>query len=146
MNRLPLLFSSPLRSVSTVCRRPGFLKRYVTNSHFDTEELQQVEDFGVYNVILPEEPFVWGVSHIPLRAVPDHIARPPYALRHDRSMSLAKSETDHGEHYDGDGRINLGSIEEERVRSAATLARNVRNYAGSLVQVSTSSISNVDTA
>ncbi|OAX42044.1 methionyl aminopeptidase [Rhizopogon vinicolor AM-OR11-026] len=123
-----ILLSRLLRSVSTVSVNP--------------EDLQEVEDFGVYNVILPEEPFVWGVSHITLRPVPDHIVRPRYALQHDRSVSLAKSETVHEEHYDGDGRIKLGSVEEKRVRAAATFARNVRNYAGSLVQsgVTTNSI------
>jgi len=38
------------------------------------------EDFGNYNVILPEQPFVFGVTHIqPLRLVPSHIERPYYA-------------------------------------------------------------------
>ena len=143
-----ILLSRLLRSVSTVSGhwRPTCLKRCLTTSHsVNPEDLQEVEDFGVYNVILPEEPFVWGVSHITLRPVPDHIVRPRYALQHDRSVSLAKSETVHEEHYDGDGRIKLGSVEEKRVRAAATFARNVRNYAGSLVQVSTVSISDVDT-
>lgn len=137
MNRLLFLLSPRLRSVSTISIRPRVLKRCVTTSHsVDPEELGEVEDFGAYNVILPEEPFVWGVSHISLRPVSDHIVRPQYALQLDRSASLAKSETDHEAHYDGDGRINLGSVEEKRVRAAAILARNVRKYAGSLVQVS----------
>ncbi|OAX34682.1 hypothetical protein K503DRAFT_785592 [Rhizopogon vinicolor AM-OR11-026] len=40
-------------------------------------------------------------------------------------MSLVKSEMVHEEHYDGDGRIKLGSVEEKCVRAATTLARNV---------------------
>ncbi|OJA09888.1 hypothetical protein AZE42_06749 [Rhizopogon vesiculosus] len=140
-----LLHSRLLRSVSTVSGhwRPTCLKRCITTSHsVNPEDLQGVEDFGAYNVILPEEPFVWGVSHITLRSVPDHIVRPRYALQHDRSMSLSQSEPVHEEHYDGDGRIKLGSVEEKRMRAAATFARNVRKYAGSLVQpgVTTNSI------
>ncbi|KAG1877432.1 methionyl aminopeptidase [Suillus subluteus] len=94
-----------------------------------------LEDFGTYNVILPEEPFVWGVSHITRRPVPSHIVRPKYAVQNDPSI-------DHEQQYEGDGRINLGSIDEKRVRAAATLAKNVRQYAGSLVQpgVTTNSI------
>jgi len=116
------------------------LKRCLTSHSVDPEleELQDVEDFGAYNVILPEEPFVWGVSHITLRPVPKHIIRPQYAT------SLTKSEAEHGEHYEGDGRIKLGGVEEKRVRAAATLARNVRKYAGSLVQVSVSGISDMN--
>lgn len=130
MNKLfpPLL--SRLRS-AVVCR--SYLKRYITTSPaFDSDESREVEDFGTYNVILPEEPFVWGVSHITRRPVPSHIVRPKYAVQLDPSTS---SEIDHTQQYEGDGRIILGSIDEKRLRAAATLAKNVRKYAGSLVQV-----------
>jgi methionyl aminopeptidase len=133
MNKLlPPLLSPRLRNISAfVCR--DYLKRHVTTSPaFDSDKSREVEDFGTYNVILPEEPFVWGVSHITQRPVPSHIVRPKYAVQHDPSMS---SETDHEQQYEGDGRITLGSIEEKRMRAAATLAKNVRQYAGSLVQV-----------
>jgi methionyl aminopeptidase len=55
------------------------------------------------------------------------------------------SETDHEQQYEGDGRITLGSIDEKRMRAAATLAKNVRQYAGSLVQVRFINVYNVDT-
>ncbi|KAG1896454.1 methionyl aminopeptidase [Suillus fuscotomentosus] len=137
MNKLfpPLL--SRLRS-AVVCR--SYLKRYITTSPaFDSDESREAEDFGTYNVILPEEPFVWGVSHITQRPVPSHIVRPKYAVQLDPPMS---SEIDHTQQYEGDGRIILGSIDEKRLRAAATLAKNVRQYAGSLVQpgVTTNSI------
>ncbi|KIK38216.1 hypothetical protein CY34DRAFT_809592 [Suillus luteus UH-Slu-Lm8-n1] len=132
MNKLlPPLLSPRLRNISAVVYR-NYLKRHVTTSPaFDSDESREVEDFGTYNVILPEEPFVWGVSHITQRPVPSHIVRPQYAVQHDPSMS---SETDHEQQYEGDGRITLGSMEEKRMRAAATLAKNVRQYAGSLVQ------------
>ncbi|KAG2041283.1 methionyl aminopeptidase [Suillus americanus] len=136
MNKLlPPLRSPRLRNISAVVCR-SYLKRYTTTSPtFDSDESREVEDFGTYNVILPEEPFVWGVSHITRRPVPSHIVRPKYAVQNDPSI-------DHEQQYEGDGRINLGSIDEKRVRAAATLAKNVRQYAGSLVQpgVTTNSI------
>ena len=82
------------------------------------------EDFGNYNVILPEEPFVFGVSHIqPLRPVPSHIERPYYA-------SVPPTEEPKG-----NGKIELGGEEEAKLRDAASLARNVREFAGTLVKV-----------
>lgn len=143
MNKLlPPLLSPRLRNISAVVCR-SYLKRHVTTSPaFDSDESREVEDFGTYNIILPEEPFVWGVSHITRRPVPSHIVRPKYAVQHDPSMS---SETDHEQQYEGDGRITLGSIDEKRMRAAATLAKNVRQYAGSLVQVRFINVYNVDT-
>jgi methionyl aminopeptidase len=93
----------------------------------DTSELG-AEFFGTYSVILPPEPFIFGVSHIPRRAVPSHIARPSYVTRsaHDQSYPYVSS---------GDGRIQLGSHGEWRLRRAAQLAREVLEYAGTLVKV-----------
>ena len=82
------------------------------------------ENFGDYNAILPEEPFVFGVSHIqPLRPVPSYIERPYYA-------SVPPSEEPKG-----NGKIELGGEEEAKLRDAASLARNVREFAGTLVKV-----------
>ena len=92
------------------------------------------EDFGDYSVILPPEPFVFGVSHITPRIVPEGIPRPPYAS-HTRSSQI-EDEPSNGEPYEGDGRIDLGGVAESRVRDVAKLAKRVRNYAGTLVQVS----------
>jgi methionyl aminopeptidase len=92
------------------------------------------EHFGNYSVILPPEPFVFGVSHIPQRPVPSHIPRPPYLT----------SSTDNQQHTLGgpsdDGRIRLGGSEERRLREAARLAREVLEYAGTLVKVKAGTI------
>ncbi|KAJ6611495.1 methionyl aminopeptidase [Mycena sp. CBHHK59/15] len=80
------------------------------------------EDFGTYTVILPEEPFVFGVAHIAPRSVPKNIARPPYAG--------GSQEVPH----DVGGKIMLGGEAERRVRSAATLAKKVREFAGALLK------------
>ncbi|KAJ7492061.1 methionyl aminopeptidase [Mycena latifolia] len=66
------------------------------------------QKFGSYAVILPEEPFVFGVSHITPRTVPKDI---PNLLT-----------------------PALGGTPEQRLRAAATLARNVREFAGTLVK------------
>ena len=82
------------------------------------------EDFGNYNAILPEEPFIFGVSHIqPLRPVPSHIERPYYALLPPTEEPKAN------------GTVELGGEEEVKLRDAARLARNVREFAGTLVKV-----------
>ncbi|KAJ7292720.1 peptidase M24, structural domain-containing protein [Mycena rebaudengoi] len=79
------------------------------------------ESFGEYSVILPAEPFVFGVSHITPRTVPKNIAKPPYA-----GGSAVPQDVD--------GKIQLGGDAERRVRAAATLARKVREFAGTLVK------------
>lgn len=89
---------------------------------------------GDYSVVLPKEPFVWGVSHIIPRPVPIHIPRPPY-IQGDRPTLIDLS---HSEVYEGDGRILLGSPEEISLRKAALLAREALNYASTFVKVATS--------
>jgi len=88
----------------------------------DTSEMD-AEDFGSYSVILPPEPYIFGVSHIPQRPIPSQIARPPYVTAHGQPAPS------------GDGRIQLGSPAEWRLRRAAQLAREVLEYAGTLVKV-----------
>jgi methionyl aminopeptidase len=82
-------------------------------------------DFGQYQVILPDEPFVWSVSHIRPRSVPSTIRRPAYAVSDTR--------IERGE--DGDCVIPLGGEDEVRLRSAAALAKKVRKFVGALVRV-----------
>lgn len=84
-------------------------------------------DFGEYSVILPEEPFVFGVSHIANRLVPEGIPRPPYA-------SSTKLSGDPYA-YPPNACIPLGGSEERRVRKSGALAKAVREYAGTLVKV-----------
>jgi methionyl aminopeptidase len=86
------------------------------------------EFFGTYSVILPPEPFVLGVSHIVQRPVPEHIPRPSYVTSSIQGQSALGGVSD-------DGRILLGSSGERRLRQAARLARDVLEYAGTLVKV-----------
>ena len=80
-----------------------------------------------YNIILPAEPYVWGVSHIQPRLVPDHIVKPPYA----RGISVPTEEIPPQDR----GMIELGGEAELKIREAALLARKVREFAGTQVKV-----------
>ncbi|KAG8219039.1 hypothetical protein J3R82DRAFT_4795 [Butyriboletus roseoflavus] len=103
------------------------------STHVPDEEAS----FGSYSVILPEEPLVWGVSHIRPRPVPPSIGRPPYArtLADDKSTSHPSRSGDPQESYLDDNRIRLGSEEETKLRASAKLARKVREFSGTLVRV-----------
>jgi methionyl aminopeptidase len=81
-----------------------------------------IQHFGSYSVILPDEPFKYGVAHITPRSVPKNIPKPSYA---GGPPAL----------QDADGKIQLGGEAERRVRAAATLARDTREFAGTLVKV-----------
>ncbi|KAI5121187.1 hypothetical protein M0805_005988 [Coniferiporia weirii] len=94
----------------------------------------EIDDYGNYEIILPAEPPVWGVSHIAVRDVPEHIERPPYALS-GRAPSDPDSDRYHGDPYHGDGRIELGSESERRLRRAGALAKRVLKKAGELAKV-----------
>jgi hypothetical protein len=113
-----------MRSVSST---PGHHGTVPHDEENDTSELG-AEFFGTYSVILPPEPFIFGVSHIPQRPVPSHIVRPSYVTRSAHGQSNPHVSS-------GDGRIQLGSPGEWRLRRAAQLAREVLEYAGTLVKV-----------
>lgn len=118
----PILSSGPAHFIGS----PKL--RYTTLTSSNGTDISESEDefFGIYSVILPPEPFVFGVSHISQRPVPPHIPRPPYVTPSSGGGTTSTSE---------DGRIQLGSSGERRLRSAARLARNVLKYAGTLVKV-----------
>jgi len=99
------------------------------NLRYRNYSIQQLP--GDYSVVLPKEPFVWGVSHIIPRPVPIHISRPPY-IKGGRPIL---GDPDNGDPYEGDGRIALGSSEEQSLRKAALLARDALNYASTLAKV-----------
>ena len=122
-------WSRVVRSVSSTPGHRGTV-RHRDDEENDTSELG-AEFFGTYSVILPPEPFIFGLSHIPRRPVPSHIARPSYVTpsAHDQPNPCASS---------GDGRIQLDSPGEWRLRRAAQLAREVLEYAGTLVKVKAS--------
>lgn len=116
----------PLKRTVNSIRNVTRARRCLSNPAAIAEEALE-DSFGLYSVILPDEPFVFGVSHIKPRDVPSHIIRPPYALS-DSSQERPDPE-------DADGRIPLGSEAERKLRNAASLARDVREYAGRLVKV-----------
>ncbi|PPQ66178.1 hypothetical protein CVT24_000155 [Panaeolus cyanescens] len=92
-----------------------------------SDEPEEYEDFGQYSIILPEEPFVFGVSHIQPLSTPDGIIKPDYVLQpHLSQHDIANSSP---------GKIKLNTQEEIRLREAAKLAKSVREFAGSLVHV-----------
>jgi methionyl aminopeptidase len=136
MLRLPLRLSNSSRLICRPTfpnRAPLFLQRHPTRRLFSSNELglgsplEETEDFGTYSVILPPEPFVFGVSHIKPRQVPPEIVRPAYVNNNGNEVleGICKPES----------RVRLGGEDELRLRSAASLARRVREYAGSLVRV-----------
>jgi methionyl aminopeptidase len=88
-------------------------------------------NFGDYDIILPPEPYIFGVSHIVPRTVPNQIVRPQYAKRQGCrvSNSIAPGLCE------GDGPIALASEDESCLRKAARLAKRVRNYASTLTKV-----------
>ncbi|KAK2459938.1 hypothetical protein APHAL10511_008023 [Amanita phalloides] len=100
------------------------------NSSSSPVSEDDIPDFGDYSVILPPEPFVFGVSHIAPRLVPSHIRRPAYASAHP----MTREGKEHISRSGSDEKIVLGGESEVRIREAAKLARTVREYAGSLVQ------------
>ncbi|KAH0840302.1 peptidase M24, structural domain-containing protein [Lanmaoa asiatica] len=110
------------------------------STHTSDEEAS----FGNYSVILPEEPFVWGVSHITPRTVPSGIGRPPYAQTGADAKPTSHSSRSgpSQEPYEDDSRILLGSEEETKLRAASMLARKIREFSGTLVRpgVTTNSI------
>ncbi|TFK43981.1 peptidase M24, structural domain-containing protein [Crucibulum laeve] len=103
---------------------PTLRRAYRVFSTSTNEE--EPEDFGDYSIILPEEPFIFGTSHITPRRVPDRIIRPDYA----KPDWVAPRDA-----HLREARVLLGGEEETRLREAAKLAKAVREYAGSLVKV-----------
>uniref|UniRef100_A0A0W0FLS9 Methionine aminopeptidase n=1 Tax=Moniliophthora roreri TaxID=221103 RepID=A0A0W0FLS9_MONRR len=104
------------RFISTSKTLSSFVKNEVDNDAFN---------LGSYSVILPEEPYVFGVSHIKTREVPETIRRPPYAMKIKGARKRPKQEA----------KITLGGKEEEKLRESSRLAKDVREFAGSLVKV-----------
>ncbi|KAK7696063.1 hypothetical protein QCA50_000705 [Cerrena zonata] len=104
-------------------------------AHDESEEIV-IQDLGQYDIIMPEEPYQWGVAHITPLEVPTEIPRPPYVKQVLECLRLGKDPSYVGESYDadGDGRIHLGTDEELFLRKAARLAKQVLKYAGTLVK------------
>jgi methionyl aminopeptidase len=115
---------------SRIGRRLWNHSRYFSKSSTCSQQSDRDDfDFGDYSVILPAEPYVFGVSHVVPRTVPPNIVRPDYALLG------SSNDTDGFLTGKDDGKIVLGGEEEFRLREAAKLAKKVREYARELVQV-----------
>jgi len=84
--------------------------------HTETED---EDPFGAYDLILPPEPLIEGVAHIPIRPVPLHITRPPYVGKQEDDPIEVEGP------YIGDGRIQLGGEDERKLRKAGMLAKRV---------------------
>ena len=122
---LPFLFPMALRlGIQSLSHTLG--RRCLRHRNYSIQQLP-----GDYSVVFPKEPFVWGVSHIIPRPVPVHIPRPPY-IKGDRPIL---DDSTNGDPYEGDGRIELGSPEEQSLRNAALLARDALRYASTLAKV-----------
>ncbi|KAF8806238.1 methionyl aminopeptidase [Phlegmacium glaucopus] len=117
MNRLRVLTQN--FTIKNQLRLAQSLRSYQNIRRFSVER----EDFGSYDVILPAEPFIFGIHHIQPRVVPDHIVKPPYA----RSSSAPPTENS--------GKIKLGGEVELKLREAALLAKKVREFASNQVKV-----------
>ncbi len=138
------MFRLPLLTCARPARRPALLNNsrypltwntsglFWTRNHSlgaaqNLDNVEETEDFGQYSIILPPEPFVFGVSHIKPRHVPEDIVKPPYA---QRSGNEPLEGVDKPESI-----IKLGGEAEVRMRNAARLAKSVREFAGTLVKV-----------
>lgn len=109
-------------------RNPTRLREYSVHALESPDQLEEIEDFGNYSIILPPEPFVFGVSHIKPRQVPDGIIKPPYVHNNGNETLEGANKPE--------SIVELGGEAELRLRNAAKLAKKVREYAGSLVKVS----------
>lgn len=123
--RSPFLLSASSYRTLGRCSLP---KVVVRSRKSVAEAADNHEDFGDYCIILPKEPLVFGTSHITPRLVPEYIVKPPYATNShlNSSQDLAPGDM---------GKVKLGTQEESRLRKSALLARKVRDFAKSLVQV-----------
>ncbi|KAI0638630.1 methionine aminopeptidase [Trametes polyzona] len=148
--RPPLFWSRPLlRSLnarpaaSLVRTRPNLrhvpaLHRRMTSNSDPSHDAEGPSEhdlrFGCYDVILPSEPFVWGTAHIIPRGVPPHIPRPPYVS--DGVNPGPDAEQTHDSAAESTARRLITDKEDlQKLRTAARLAADVLNFAGSLVQV-----------
>ncbi|KAF5378906.1 hypothetical protein D9757_008709 [Collybiopsis confluens] len=77
----------------------------------------------------PRRAFRFRCLHIKPRDVPNHIKRPSYALSTILGDVDAQRDAE-----DKNGKIPLGGEAEQKLKSAAVLAKKVRDFAGSLVK------------
>jgi methionyl aminopeptidase len=92
------------------------------------DDPDSIPDFGQYNVVLPEEPFVYSTAHIPRRLVDARVPRSPYAADGSSAAAYAGEDTP--------VRLSMNRHHVQDLRRAARLAKETLEYAGALVQVS----------
>ncbi|KAK7037426.1 hypothetical protein VNI00_011177 [Paramarasmius palmivorus] len=99
-------------------RKPRLVSTSQAHSSTVYDENSDADCFGTYSVILPEEPYVFGVSHIKPREVPEWIQRPSYAMKRKTTRQGLTREA----------KVALGGEEEEKLRASSRLARDVRRF------------------
>ena len=97
--------------------------------------------YGFFDVILPEEPFVWGTSHIIPRGVPPQIPRPPYVP--DPSCPDAVWDERHSR---AKRKFITSEDDLKKLRRAAKLAAETLQFAELLAQVSVPVVSPIPEA
>ncbi|KAI0340814.1 Creatinase/aminopeptidase [Trametopsis cervina] len=108
----------------------------------EDDELK-LEDHGLYDIVLPEDPLAAPAGRSPTRIVPAHILRPSYAPTSDLAQRVRQMRETIFQVY-GSSIINLGGAEEKRLRQAGRLAASTLKYAGTLVKVSTRTTVSLD--
>ncbi|RDX55328.1 methionine aminopeptidase [Lentinus brumalis] len=126
--------SSRIAARATRLQPPGFRRLVSSPASHDPVQTEPSEHdlrYGYYDVILPEEPFVYGTSHIIPRGVPPQIARPPYVpdpVNPDVATSL-----------EGPAATARKLITDPQdllpLRRAAQLAAKTLRFAGTLTQI-----------
>ena len=111
-----------------------YFRRHVTSESNQPQASEPSEHdvrYGYYDVILPEEPFVWGTSHIIPRGVPPQIPRPPYVPDPSNPDALRKEDPSRAKRKLITDREDL-----QKLRRAARLAAETLQFAELLAQVS----------
>ncbi|KAH6902817.1 methionyl aminopeptidase [Coprinopsis sp. MPI-PUGE-AT-0042] len=125
MPRFPAKIPFPLASFrhARITQRRRYSRSAFQHSEPAELDESELEDYGDYRIILPEEPFVFGTKHIKPRSVPSHIPRPFYASAETKDLQP-----------DFRGKVKLGGEEEHKLKEAAKLAKKTREFAGTLVK------------
>ena len=133
MIRQAILRRGACYSCSHLPRGISLTRIYNRRSH--ALSVDNLASFGTYSLILPPEPYVDGVAHIPRKSVPQYIARPPYVTGSLEEINIKASDPFAGDPYAGDGRIVLGGDDEIKLRRATNLAKVVLDRTKDWVKV-----------
>ncbi|KAL1719265.1 methionine aminopeptidase [Schizophyllum commune] len=135
-SRIPGHASTSLLPSSSRFLRISARQNSPTCDPFDEDENtslleQDKPDFGNYQILLPQEPFIFGVNHIKRRSVPKKIARPPNYPQDGEEVDPDADLPDAGASR---VLIPLGGEEERKIRASCKLAAETLRFAGSLVK------------